>query len=358
VTQAETDLLIDACTKVEEVQRKMSSCPVLFTWDGAQYRFITDFMGGGGLGFWIGPGEFAPPEPTEVVRIEPGALAEIGGELRLSVMEPMQEVATIDRLALIAVDHPPGTEVYPHEYFPVAGAPPSGAPLLVRTAERRFPVAVEDVRGAADPALVAVVDRRYAAPAALDPDLVGYADGHAWTFSFGESPPAPAPAARTFLFLDGWVEYPYSRVNFAASQRARRRAAPTVRWDRGDGEWRLLGAEIGYPAGMPKTMTLDVTDAAHAGATRFRIETNLELYWDRVFLAEAEEIPPPEAGGAARVAPSAHGERAPAPAAHAAALAGATLATPASTPTTARSRRPTTTPSATRPSRTARWGAC
>jgi tetratricopeptide (TPR) repeat protein len=289
VTQAETDLALDSCRRIEEVQRKMSSCPVLFAWDGGEYRFITDFMGGGGLGFWVAPGEFAPPEPTEVVRIAPGALAEIGGELRLSVMEPMQEIAYVDRLALLAVDHPPGTEVYPHEYFPVAGAPPSGAPLLVRTAERRFPVAVSDERGARDPALVAEVDRRYAGPAALDPDLVGYAVAHAWTFAFtaGES---ADPAERTYLFLDGWVEYPYSRINFAASQRARRLEAPTVRFDRGDGDWQLLGAEIGYPAGMPKTMALDVTHAVGSGATRFRIDTNLELYWDRVFIAPATDL--------------------------------------------------------------------
>ena len=111
VTQSELEVPLDACHTIEELQRKSSSCPVLFTWDGERYRFITDFMGGGGLGFWIAPGEFAPPDPTEVVRIEPGALAPIAGELRLSVMEPMQEVAYIDRLALIAVDHPPGSTV-------------------------------------------------------------------------------------------------------------------------------------------------------------------------------------------------------------------------------------------------------
>jgi len=344
VTQAEMEVPLDACHTVEEVQRKSSSCPVLFTWDGDRYRFITDFMGGGGLGFWVGPGEFAPPDPTEVVRIEPGALEAIEGELRLSVMEPMQEVATIDRLELLAVDHPPGTEVYPLERFPVAGEPPSGAPLLLRRRDRCFPTELRGDRALLDPALVAEVDREYAEPAGLDPDLVGYAARSRWTVTFGRTPPrrsasgvgvegsgvgtngtngtngangtnggsggsggsgtngtnavAAAAPLRTYLFLDGWVEYPYSRINFAASQRALRLEAPTISWDRGDGDWRLLGEEIGYPAGMPKTMVLDVTEAVDGGASRFRIETNLELFIDRIFLAPAVELTVNGAGGA------------------------------------------------------------
>ncbi len=287
VTQSQLEVPLDRCHIIEEVQRKSSSCPVLFTWDGSEYRFITDFMGGGGLGFWTGPDEFAPPEPTEVVRIEPGALAPLCGELRLSVMEPMQEAAYVDRLTLLAVDHPPGTEVYPHEYFPVAGVAPSGAPLLVRTQDRRFPTVVRDADGAVDRTRLLEVDRQYAGPRALDPDLVGYAAAQRWTLTFD---PPEADDARVFLFLDGWVEYPYSRINFAAWQKGSRLEAPTFQWDRGDDDWQLLGAEIGYPAGMPKTMVLDVSDAISAGATRFRIDTNLELYWDRIFLAPATEL--------------------------------------------------------------------
>lgn len=297
VTQAEIEPPLDVCHTIEELQRKSSSCPILFTWDGERYRFITDFMGGGGLGFWIAPGESAPPEPTEVVRIAPGSLAPIAGELRLSVMEPMQEVAYIDRLALIAVDHPAGTEVYPFEHFPVRGTPPSGAPLLVRSRDRREATELRRDRAPLDPEVIASVDRRYAAPGALEPDLVGYAARHEWLIGFGGAASAasaeqgpPDGELRHFLFIDGWVEYPYSRINFAASQRARRLEAPTIRWDRGDGRWNLLGEEIGYPAGMPKTMVLEVTDAIEQGAMRFKIESNLELFLDRVFLAPAIEL--------------------------------------------------------------------
>ncbi|MEE2890193.1 MAG: ASPIC/UnbV domain-containing protein [Planctomycetota bacterium] len=289
VLQAEMDLAADQCQRIEEVQRKSSSCPVLFTFDGQKWQFITDFMGGGGLGSWIGPEEYAPPEPTEVVRIDPDALTQVGDRLRLSVMEPMQEICYADRLQLLAVDHPATQSCYPEEYFPMQSQPPSGKPLLLHQVDRVFPVGVQDASGPVEASRVRDVDRIYAGPRALVPDLVGYCEDQVWEFTFESVP----EGQRVALFLDGWIEYPYSRINFAAWQGSRRLSAPTFRW-RKDAEepWQLLGKEIGYPAGMPKTMVLDVSDIVARGAREIRIESNLELYWDRVFLASVKEPMP------------------------------------------------------------------
>ena len=54
---------------VIELDRKPSSCPYLFTWNGERFEFITDFMGGGELGYWVAPGVRAAPDPDEYVRI-------------------------------------------------------------------------------------------------------------------------------------------------------------------------------------------------------------------------------------------------------------------------------------------------
>ncbi|MEJ7711842.1 MAG: hypothetical protein WKF84_18725 [Pyrinomonadaceae bacterium] len=40
---------------VIEVDRKPSSCPFLYTWNGERFEFVTDFMGGGEMGAWLGP---------------------------------------------------------------------------------------------------------------------------------------------------------------------------------------------------------------------------------------------------------------------------------------------------------------
>ena len=287
VLQAEIDVPVDHCQEIEEVQRKSSSCPILFTFDGKQWNFISDFMGGGGLGFWIGPDKYAPPEPTEVVRIQPGALQQVDGKLRLSIMEPMQEVCYADRLQLLAIDHPDSQSCYPEEFFAVQADPPSGEALLLQDSDRVFPHAARDASGEIDTARILATDRIYSGPRALLPDLVGYCEDQVWEFSFDSIPEGD----RVCLFLDGWIEYPYSRINFAAYQGNKRLAAPTFRWRSAAGEpWQLLGEEIGYPAGMPKTMVLDVTRIIQEGAREIRIESNLELFWDRVFLAAVEPV--------------------------------------------------------------------
>jgi hypothetical protein len=66
---------------VEELNRKPSSCPFLFTWNGERFEFVTDFMGAGEMGYWGGPGLFHKPDPVEFVRIRGDQLAARNGTL-------------------------------------------------------------------------------------------------------------------------------------------------------------------------------------------------------------------------------------------------------------------------------------
>ena len=59
---------------VQELDRKPSSCPYLFTWNGSRFEFITDFLGGGEIGDWEAPGRFDTPDPDEYVRLAQEAL--------------------------------------------------------------------------------------------------------------------------------------------------------------------------------------------------------------------------------------------------------------------------------------------
>src|SRR5262249_13388110 len=52
-------------TKVTEVDRKPSSCPFLYTWNGERFEFITDFMGGGEYGHLESPGVTNIPDSDE-----------------------------------------------------------------------------------------------------------------------------------------------------------------------------------------------------------------------------------------------------------------------------------------------------
>jgi hypothetical protein len=52
-----------------------------------------------------------------------------------------------------------------------------------------------------------------------------------------------------------------------------------------DGTWVKLFHEVGYPGGIRHMMTLDVTGKVLPSDQRIRISSNMELYWDRIFMA-------------------------------------------------------------------------
>jgi hypothetical protein len=104
-----------ATLTVTELDRKPSSCPYLFAWNGERFEFVTDFMGGGELGYWVAPGVRAAPDPDEYVRIRGDALRPRAGRYELRVTNELEEVLFMDKLQLLAVAHPAGTEIHPGE---------------------------------------------------------------------------------------------------------------------------------------------------------------------------------------------------------------------------------------------------
>ncbi len=288
VIQGEPDL--PACppggSTVEQVQRKAASCPVIFTWDGERFAFVADCMGGGGLGFLVAPGVYGPPDPTERVRIDPALLRPRDGTYDVRLAEPLEEIVFADRIALTAIDHPADMAAVPDERFGGAGPPPGDRVYVHRTADRVFPLAATDGRGRDVLDALARTDRVYADGFELHRDLLGFtAADHFVEFEFGDRIPVPRAGDRLVLFLDGWIEYGYSRTFYAAAGAAVAPLSPTLEVPDGAGGWRTLVSDIGYPAGTPRTMTVDVTGVLGPATGRFRIRTNLEIYWDRVYLA-------------------------------------------------------------------------
>ena len=100
---------------VTELDRKPSSCPYLYAWNGERFEFITDFMGGGEMGYLEEPGRHNTPDPDEYVRIRGDQLKERNGRYELRVTNELEEALFADRFQLIAVAHPQDVEVYPNE---------------------------------------------------------------------------------------------------------------------------------------------------------------------------------------------------------------------------------------------------
>ena len=283
ILQAEVEVAANRLLSVDEISRKPSSCPYLFAWTGSQFAFVGDFGGVGGLGYYTGTGGYAQPDSTEYLPLPP--LAPLDGHYVLQALTPLEEITYFDEVKLLAVDHPIGTEVYPHEMMAISVSPPEFE--LFCFAERIRPRRAVDHAGQDVTDQLLRIDRRYAGATSPDHRFAGLAAPHCVELDFADQLANLEPESRLVLFLYGWVEYGYSSTNYAASQAGMRCEAPTLEVWR-DGKWVALIREVGYPAGVNHMMTVDVTGKLLPGDQRLRISSNMELYWDEIFLAQPD----------------------------------------------------------------------
>jgi hypothetical protein len=280
VLQAELELPAERVTKITELQRKTSSCPYLFAWNGNRFEFVADFGGVGGLGYWVGPDTYACPDPTEYIPIP--ELHPRDGEFVLKCLTPLEEVTYLDEVKLLCVEHPAGTEIRPNEMMAVRADPPQFQ--LFCFAERLRPLSAKDHRGVDVTDQVLHLDRDYAGATHEDPRFLGFAQPHFVELDFGQQLGRIEPSEQWILCAQGWVEYGYSSTNYAAYQAGLQPKAPSVHVWR-DGHWVELCREIGYPAGINHGMTIDLAGKLRPGDRRLRVSSNMDLYWDQIFLA-------------------------------------------------------------------------
>ncbi len=273
--------------RVAETNRKGTSCPVLMAWDGEKFAFVTDFLGAGAIGESGTDGSVRPPRPEESVKIEPGQLRPKGGKYLLKIAEPMDEVLYLDRVRLDVLDVPSGTTVLPDERFAASGPQPSQELLAFKT--RYFPTSAMDHRGRDVTKLLLQRDRRAVDSFAVR-SWLGYAEDHSLALDFGTLP--NSEPRRWFLVLAGWTEYPYPESIYAATRAGVSLDAPVLERQAPDGTWKLV-CELGFPAGLSRVMTKELPDFAASGPCALRIRTNMQVYWDQIYLAPAESIPKP-----------------------------------------------------------------
>ncbi|MFZ9914597.1 MAG: FG-GAP-like repeat-containing protein [Phycisphaerales bacterium] len=280
VFQTELDVRAGGRHAIAETQRQISSCPVLFAWNGREMRFVTDVLGVGGVGYLLEPGVYSEPRPWEfLVLPEPALVPREDGSLSLALAEPMEESCMLDAVRLRAVDLPEGWDIAPDERLAIGGAAPTGE--LVAWRRAWLPQGSE---------ALASVDLVAPDVGAHDPRFIGRLAGEqSVELEFGTAIDA---ISEPWLVIDGWVEYPYCQTMFAAWQAGAKYRAPSLEARAADGTWTTLVEEWGYPAGMPRRMALPVPrEKLPAGATALRLRTNMEVYFDSVRLVAREPLP-------------------------------------------------------------------
>ncbi len=283
VIQCELNVAADQRLNLSENNRKEGSCPVLFTWNGLRFVCMGDFLGGGGLGYMTAPGVYGQPDRDESIAITADQLQSTNGSFRISMTEPMDEVVYIDHLKLDVVDRPPGAWCTPDERFAPAGPRPTGELLAGRTTVEPVRATDSDGRDVTD--ILRHWDRRTVDTFRKREPWIGYADDHAIVLDFGDRLSRFGPAERLVLCLAGWVEYPYSQTNYAAATAGVVLQPPGIERRRDDGSWEVIEPHAGYPAGLPRLMTRDLTGKLVGPHCVLRIKTNMECYYDQAFIA-------------------------------------------------------------------------
>ena len=309
VLQDEIQVAGDKQQDFLEVDRRGSSCPTLFAWNGQRYEFVADMLGAGVVGHWIGPGQRDIPRPVEYIKIDRNLVREkknphfsqsrgevghprdmghptsIRPTLSFRFMEPLEEVVYLDQVRLLAVDHPAAIDVYPNEYF--ASNPPYPEFKVVVSRDARPPVGAWDEHG--HDVLPDLLAHRYFGDFAVT-RFLGFAQTHSLTLDLGE----PYHGGPLWLLAHGEIEYFTANSMYAASQAGITATAPYVEAlvgneKDGNGSWKRVMDDMGFPAGGPRTITANLTGKLPKGTRKIRITTNLQIYWDSILIDRTEQ---------------------------------------------------------------------
>jgi tetratricopeptide (TPR) repeat protein len=348
VLQDEIGVPANKVQNVTELDRRGSSCPTLFAWDGHEYKLVGDMLGAGVVGHWIAAGDdpqalkptfFRPSNgtaeavpytkpnspqvpayprtnseissnaeakpypkaifdggtnvvrniarPTETIKIDRSALREKDGKLSFRFMEPLEESVYLDQVKLLAVDHSADVDVYPNEYF--ASDPPYPQFKVVTSdiKDARPPVGAWDEHG--HNVLPDLLAHKYFGDFKLLA-FQGFAEPHSLELDLG----VPYSGGPLWLLMHGEIEYYSATSMYAADQAHLRPFAPYLEAlvpaaNSREGKWVRVIDDIGFPAGGPRTMTADLSGKLPLGTQRIRITTNLQIYWDNVLISRTKQ---------------------------------------------------------------------
>ncbi|HEX3185761.1 MAG TPA: FG-GAP-like repeat-containing protein [Pyrinomonadaceae bacterium] len=279
IVQAETEIAAGSTSKtalavsLTELDRKPSSCPYLYVWNGERFEFVTDFLGGGEMGHLDAPGSYNMPDPDEYVRIDGDRFKPRNGHYDLRITNELEEALFLDHVELIAVAHPRAVEVYPNEGLT---APPPKFKLFA-TRNAQPPLSAIDEQGHDVLPRIARVDRQYPDDFKLH-QIRGFADEHTLTLGLNKHD------GRTLLLLTGWTDYAWSSDNLAASQSGKSLQLPALQVKDKRGQWQTVIENIGIPVGRPQTIVVDLTGKFLSDSREVRIVTNMRIYWDQILV--------------------------------------------------------------------------
>lgn len=277
-SQAEFDIKSDQIIAAE--QRLKGSCPHLFAWNGEKFTLVKDAPPWSpALGLKINAQDtYGILQTEEWFKIPGDALKTKDGFYELRITGEYWESFYIDNYQLLAVDHPENTEVFTDERFAIPLPP-----LKVFTTEKtqNFVSAKTD-KGEDVSGIVQTLDEKY-----LDGFKRGIFQGVAEEHFVELELPQDAPKdKKIWLVGDGWIHPTDASINVQLGQSSETPPKSlSLEVQDENGNWKIVKENLGFPAGKMKTVLIDLP----ANTKRFRLRTNMEIFWDK--LAWAVDIP-------------------------------------------------------------------
>lgn len=269
-------------------QRLKASCPFLFAYNGKQMEFVKDAVPwGSAIGLRINTLGSAQIAATgEWYKIGREQLVPHDGYYDIRVTAELWEVYYYDYLALTAIDHPVGTEIFVDERFVI---PPAKLGITVVSTPHDIAHATDDT-GQDVTDLVRNLDGRAVSSFGRG-QFQGVTRDHYLEVDLGDDAPKTGPL---YLIAQGSIHDTESSVNVAITQGSRWRAhGLSVEVPDGHGGWVTAQDNLGFPAGRKKTILFNLTNVFRPGTPRrVRLRTNLEIYWDAIHWSQgAPETP-------------------------------------------------------------------
>ena len=281
--QNETRKLARQHLQIKEAPRLSGSCPMIFTWNGHGFEFITDVLGVAPLGASSGDGTYFPVDHDEYISIPGAALTPRQGRYEIHITEELNEVSYLDQVRLMALDHPAGTEVFTNEKWK---GPPYPEFRLYGVQRRVYPRAAHDDRGR--DVLNALLRRDRVYVDGFSRDVAGVAEMHTLELDFE---PDAARTNRAVLVLTGWVDWADGSTFLNAAQTGHPLVGPSLQVKDAAGHWKTVIDDMGMPSGKTKTIAVDLTGRFLSASREIRIVTNMCVYWDEIFLGEEASVP-------------------------------------------------------------------
>ena len=279
--QNEREGEVDDVVSIKEAPRLSGSCPMIYTWNGHEFEYISEVLGVAPLGASSARDVYFPVDHDEYVFIRGEQLVARDGMLAVRLTEELRETAYIDQMRLIAVDHPKGVSIVSNEK---AKGPPFPEFKLFGVGSKQYPVAATDDRGRDVLERLTRSDRRYPM---FERNFENLADLHSLVLEFDN-----VDVSDAVLFLEGWVDWSSASTIVGASQKAGASIQPPYLEVRDEnGEWVTAIADLGLPSGQPRTVAIDLSGRFLSDSRAVRIVTNMCAYWDEAYIAGGTRSP-------------------------------------------------------------------